>query len=374
MRSLPRGRALIVEDEEAVGALISRALRGEGLESIRCSKGRDALRLAFAERPDLIVLDGHLADFSGFEVCTLLRKSEHTVSVPILFVTGTFANPRHEREARRLGATGFLRKPFTLPELTAAMRKVMRSPSEGARRNVAKVLFLDDDPDYIELLNLATRSLGYETAFARSLAEAREAARRMRPDFFILDVDLPEGSGLDFCAEIRRDPAYAGAFILVLTNMLELVKNSRAYAAGANLCLAKTKAVGYLKPTLHSLIIRQARAGSTDIPGLPPIAADPADRILRAGDEPSKKLSGREYKFMALLFGAFPGSVLKEQIQREILSASHAENFNLYLTYFIRDLKRKLPTSLSSAIECLRDRGYRIRPPTDPPPKAPPGA
>ncbi len=81
----------------------------------------------------------------------------------------------------------------------------------------AKILVVDDEPDALELVEFNLRQAGYEVAGAEDGAEALETARATLPDLIVLDVMLPEMSGIEVCKVLRRDPATAGIPIIMLT-------------------------------------------------------------------------------------------------------------------------------------------------------------
>jgi DNA-binding response OmpR family regulator len=118
---------LVVDDNPATRYATSRVLRSVGLDVLEASTGREALALAL-EGPSLIVLDIHLPDLDGFEVCRRLRSAS---TVPIIVVSA-----RGEEADRviglELGADDYLVKPFGLRELVARIRAVTRRTASAA--------------------------------------------------------------------------------------------------------------------------------------------------------------------------------------------------------------------------------------------------
>ncbi len=123
-----RPRVLVVDDEESITDLVATALRYEGFEVEIAAGGRAALRLATSFRPHLIVLDVMLPDLDGFEVQR--RLAADRLRVPILFLTARDATEDKVR-GLTVGADDYVTKPFSLEELVARVRAVLRRAGEA---------------------------------------------------------------------------------------------------------------------------------------------------------------------------------------------------------------------------------------------------
>jgi len=118
-------RILVVEDEEALSALLEYNLAKEGFDVHLSGDGEDALLLVEEDKPDLVVLDWMLPGLSGIEICRRIRARADTRDTPVIMLT---ARSDEEDRIRGLdtGADDYLTKPFSIPELTARVRALLR--------------------------------------------------------------------------------------------------------------------------------------------------------------------------------------------------------------------------------------------------------
>jgi two-component system OmpR family response regulator len=138
-------RILVVDDEPNITDLVATALRYEGFDVAVAGTGSDAIREASMFRPDLIILDVMLPDRDGFELLTRLR-ADHT-RLPVVFLTARDSTD-DKIKGLTVGGDDYVTKPFSLEELLARVRAVLRRTKPSAA-NASKLSFadleLDDD-------------------------------------------------------------------------------------------------------------------------------------------------------------------------------------------------------------------------------------
>jgi len=115
-------RILLVEDEAAIAEAVAYALRNEGIESVHCLTGGEALREARRGSFDLAVLDVGLPDIGGFALCRELRGIR---AMPVIFLTAQ-ANEADRLLGFELGADDYVAKPFSPRELVARVKVALR--------------------------------------------------------------------------------------------------------------------------------------------------------------------------------------------------------------------------------------------------------
>ncbi len=121
----PKIRILVVDDTEAMRYATARLLRGGGYEVVEAGTGLEALEQA-RRLPDLIVLDIHLPDIDGYEVCRRLRSDPATKSIPVLHLTATYLESEDRAISLDEGADAFLKEPVAPRELLATVRALLR--------------------------------------------------------------------------------------------------------------------------------------------------------------------------------------------------------------------------------------------------------
>jgi len=131
-------RILIVDDEPEIVRGLEDNLRFEGYQTFTADNGADALAVAAREVPDLIVLDLMMPVMSGWDVCRTLRAKG--IDVPIIMLTARGEEADRVR-GLELGADDYLAKPFSLRELLARVRAVLRRP--GPRQKGEELAFGD---------------------------------------------------------------------------------------------------------------------------------------------------------------------------------------------------------------------------------------
>lgn len=120
-------RILTVDDDASLAGVIGLSLRKQGLEPILAGDGYEALRLAMDARPDLVILDVMMPRLDGLETC---RRLKQIADVPVLMVSALTAEADVIR-GFEAGADDYLRKPFSLAELNARVRALLRAhPAE----------------------------------------------------------------------------------------------------------------------------------------------------------------------------------------------------------------------------------------------------
>src|SRR5256885_1742165 len=112
-------KILVIDDDSAMMALTTRALRARGFQTLAAHNGVMGLEMAKQHLPDLIICDIQMPQLNGYETLAALRQDATTATIPFIFLTG-MADQKQVRQGMGLGADDYLTNPFPAQELIGA--------------------------------------------------------------------------------------------------------------------------------------------------------------------------------------------------------------------------------------------------------------
>ena len=140
----PEARLLVVDDEPNIVELLSASLRFVGFEVATATDGVEAMQQARRWRPDLLVLDVMMPGMDGFDMVRRLRGEG--LQMPVLFLTARDATA-DRITGLTLGGDDYVTKPFSLEEVIARIRAILRRAGSGTDRASAQLCFADIELD-----------------------------------------------------------------------------------------------------------------------------------------------------------------------------------------------------------------------------------
>ncbi len=122
---MPRGKVLVVDDEEYIQHILNFSFGAEGYEVITASDGDEAIKKAKEEHPDIIVLDIMMPKMDGYEACRRLKSDPETRGIPVILLTakGRDVDRKLGREA---GADDYVVKPFSPGRLIERVEGILK--------------------------------------------------------------------------------------------------------------------------------------------------------------------------------------------------------------------------------------------------------
>jgi signal transduction histidine kinase/DNA-binding response OmpR family regulator len=220
---------IVVDDDEAFVRGVRAQLEEEGWLVAPAATAADGALLA-AERPaDAIVLDLLLPDRSGLDLLSSLKADPSTRPVPVVVVSVVNDAVR----SLSLGAAEHLAKPVEPAAVAAAVRRVTGASSAPT------VLLAEGDSGHAESLRDALRREGFRTVIARDGRQVLDVLGRRSPDAVLLEMSLPELTGLEVLEVMAREALTMRVPVLMLGAEGGEAGIRRAMALGARRCLGR---------------------------------------------------------------------------------------------------------------------------------------
>ena len=189
-------RLLLCEDHPLMAEMMKGALEALGYEVDVANAAGEAHQALHTRRYAALLLDLGLPDANGLTLVRALRAAPGTRDLPIIVVSGTVD---HNGDGPLLDLVDWLEKPVDLSRLRAALQVVL----ERTPRASPVILHVDDDQDLLEVARGVLGGAG-EVVSTTSLAEARRVLAARRPDVVVLDLGLPDGSGVELIPELTK--------------------------------------------------------------------------------------------------------------------------------------------------------------------------
>ncbi len=117
---------LVADDESHILNVVSLKLTNAGYRVLTARDGQEALEMALAERPDLLITDYHMPQLSGLELCQRLRQTEATAKIPAILLTARGYNLDPE-DTERSGIKVMIAKPFSPRQLLATVQEMLQT-------------------------------------------------------------------------------------------------------------------------------------------------------------------------------------------------------------------------------------------------------
>jgi two-component system, OmpR family, KDP operon response regulator KdpE len=201
----------------------------------------------------------------------------------------------------------------------------------------ARVLVVDNELQILRGLKVILRQAGYEVEAAATKAEAIDAAAARPPDAIVLDLVLPDGSGVDVAREVR---SWSRVPIIVLSAVGDEREKVRALDAGADDYVTKPFGSEELAARLRAVLRRAADTGNEPAIDIGDLVIDLADRRVRRGEE-HIHLTPIEFDVLRVLAQNRGRLVTHRQLLQEVWGPSYADETH-YLRVHVAHIRRKI--------------------------------
>jgi len=254
---------LVIDDSQTFREQLRSALAIAGYQVSAAASGEEGLRMAFAMRPNAIVVDGILPGIDGV---TVVRRIRHDAVLRRTLCLLLTASELREDEAGALdaGADAFVRKTEDVSVILARLAAMLRATrgalfGEPASSFLApkRVLAVDDSATYLDVLAEELRREGYDVVQARSGREALDLLAAQMVDAILLDVVMPGMSGQETCRHIKARESWKDIPLVMLTAKSEREAMIEGIEAGADDYITKSGDFGVLKARLRAQLRRK---------------------------------------------------------------------------------------------------------------------
>ncbi len=188
---------LVVEDDRKFSGILIELAREKDFKCILAEDGKTALQLAEQYQPNAIILDVGLPKVDGWTVMERLKDNPKTRHIPVHFMSAA----DHGRDARNMGAIGYLLKPVSMNELSEAFRRI-----EQFIANTLKnlVIVVENQLHQDKILDLVSNE-GATVATFKTCDAAHGYLLKNATDCLILDIELAQGTAVKFLQQLAAD-------------------------------------------------------------------------------------------------------------------------------------------------------------------------
>jgi DNA-binding response OmpR family regulator len=222
-------RLLVVDDDAPLALALTSGATAWGMQAEVATSLAQARKAIALTRPDVVLLDLCFPDSteSGFELLAELTTYIPPVPVVVFTAHESFAD---RVKVARMGGRGFLQKPVSPDQVWQAIAQVLQQSSTPE----AKLLIVDDDLQLLDFLRTLLEPWGFNLTLLNDPQQFWNTLEQFVPDLLILDVEMPDLSGIDLCQVVRNDPRWSDLPVLFLSARTDSQTVHQVFTAGAD--------------------------------------------------------------------------------------------------------------------------------------------
>jgi len=226
--------------------------------------------------------------------------------------------------------------------------------------SAGRVLVVDDEPQIVRGLRVVLRGAGYEVESAQTKSQALDVVAVRPPDAMVLDLVLPDGSGVEVCAEVRR---WSALPIIVLSALGDEREKVKALDAGADDYVTKPFGTDELLARLRAVMRRASEDDAEPIVTVGDVVIDLASRSVTKGGQ-EVHLTPIEFDLLRVLAQNLGKLVTHNQLLREVWGPAYQTETH-YLRVHVAHIRTKIESDTSRPRHLVTEPGvgYRLREP-----------
>ena len=229
-------RLLIVDPDLALAQALETEATAWGITAQIASNLEQARQIIQDHSPEVVLLDlcfpGAKEREGGWELLTELTNQQPPVCVIVFTAHESFSQ---RVKVARLGAKGFLHKPISPVQVMEVVNQILQPTNP----TVAKIMIVDDDPQILDLLRTLLEKWGFQVTLLDNPEHFWQFLPYHQPDLVILDLEMPNLSGIDICQVVRNDPQWQNLPILFLSAHQDATIVQQVFSAGADDYISK---------------------------------------------------------------------------------------------------------------------------------------
>ena len=261
-----KANILLVDDETVNLDVLSRLIEREGYLVSRSESGEKALNLMMVQQFDLVILDVHMPHMDGIEVLKKIKANPKTRDTPVIMLSAD-SSSKLIRKCLLLGAGDFLIKPLIMKLARNRIEINLRTQALVAptASTGLTILLVDDHPLNISLLEHLITKLGHQAITATSGREALQKLNEKELDMVLLDIVMPDMSGIEVLTEIRKTYSPSQLPVIMVTAEDNSAIMLEAVEEGANDYVTKPYDVVFLRKRIGACLASQRLVQSTEL-------------------------------------------------------------------------------------------------------------
>jgi signal transduction histidine kinase/DNA-binding response OmpR family regulator/methyl-accepting chemotaxis protein len=224
---------LIIEDDRKFLKIVVELARERHFKCLIAEEGETGLQLAEQYRPNAIILDVGLPKLDGLSVMERLKDNPDSRAIPVYFISAF----EQEKDAKKMGAIGYLTKPVKIPELTEVFKKI----EQLIAKTLKNILVVIDNETHYQAISEIVESQDIETTLAHTVIQAMYHLQKTPPtpfDCLIVDVDVENRSGIQLLEQLgEQHKPFDISIILYAQGKLTDSENDRLSAAEKHLTI-----------------------------------------------------------------------------------------------------------------------------------------
>lgn len=223
------GRLLIIDDDLMLAAQIKREAIACGLQVEVAADLTTARKQISCNPPNVILLDLTFPETTENGLTLLGELTQQTPTIPVLVLTGR-KELSDRVEVACLGGDAFLQKSMSPEQILKAVTQVLNRTQKAE----AKVLIVDDDRHILAALAMLLEPWGFEVTTLANPQKFWLVLEASKPDLLILDIEMPNFSGIELCRVVRNDPHWSKLPVLFLSARKDAETLYQVFAIGAD--------------------------------------------------------------------------------------------------------------------------------------------